>query len=157
VHAGAYLLHDASEAAAAGTPVVNLFASGAVMPEALAAAGTLAGEGVAAHVVDVMSLDRLYRAWREALQHAISIATRQKGGGHLEQVIPHDVRLAPMVPIHDAATHAMAWLGSVFGSPVVPLGVDSFGQSGRIEDLYRAHDLLPGAMVNAALLALRRC
>jgi pyruvate dehydrogenase E1 component len=38
--------------------------------------------------------------------------------------------------------------------PCVPLGVDSFGQSGTVPDLYRLHDLYPGAIVNAALAAL---
>lgn len=50
----------------------------------------------------------------------------------------------------------MSWLGSVFGAPVVPLGVDAFGQSGSINDLYRAYDLAPDAIVNAALVTLSR-
>ncbi len=48
----------------------------------------------------------------------------------------------------------MAWLGSALGVPCVPLGVDDFGQSGSVRDLYAAHDLLPGSIVNAALAAL---
>ena len=56
--------------------------------------------------------------------------------------------------MHDAASHAMAWLGSALGVPCVPLGVDDFGQSGSVADLYELHDLLPGAIVNAALSAL---
>ena len=47
-----------------------------------------------------------------------------------------------------------AWLGSVFGAPAVPVGVDGFGQSGSREDLYRAHDLDTESVVNAALIAL---
>ena len=50
----------------------------------------------------------------------------------------------------------MAWLGSVFGAPVVPVGVDGFGQSGSIAELYGLFDLLPDQLVNAALLALAR-
>jgi pyruvate dehydrogenase E1 component len=38
--------------------------------------------------------------------------------------------------------------------PAVSLGVDSFGQSGTVSDLYGAHDLDPGSIVNAALAAL---
>jgi pyruvate dehydrogenase complex dehydrogenase (E1) component len=37
--------------------------------------------------------------------------------------------------------------------PMVPLGVDGFGQSGTVPDRYRLHDLYPGAVVNAALAA----
>ena len=58
--------------------------------------------------------------------------------------------------VHDAASHAMAWLGSVTGAAVVPLGVDAFGQSGRIDDLYAAFELSTGHIVTAALAALSR-
>ena len=63
-------------------------------------------------------------------------------------------RRAPIVTVHDAASHAMAWIGSALGVPCVPLGVDEFGQSGSIPELYELHDLLPGSIVNAALAAL---
>ena len=56
--------------------------------------------------------------------------------------------------MHDASSHTMAWLGSALGVPGVPLGVDEFGQSGSVHDLYELHDLLPGSIVNAALAAL---
>ncbi len=48
----------------------------------------------------------------------------------------------------------MAWLGSVFGQRVIPVGVDRFGESGTIEELYGVFGLLPGQIVNAALVAL---
>jgi pyruvate dehydrogenase E1 component len=48
----------------------------------------------------------------------------------------------------------MAWLGSALGVPAVSLGVDSFGQSGTVGDLYAAHDLDSGSIVNGALAAL---
>jgi pyruvate dehydrogenase E1 component len=38
--------------------------------------------------------------------------------------------------------------------PAVSLGVDAFGQSGTVADLYRANDLNPGSIVNAALAVL---
>jgi pyruvate dehydrogenase E1 component len=61
---------------------------------------------------------------------------------------------APVVTVHDASSHAMAWIGSALGVPAVPLGVDTFGQSGTVADLYRTHDLDAGSIVNAALAAL---
>ena len=48
----------------------------------------------------------------------------------------------------------MAWLGSVFGQRVVPVGVDEFGESGTLRELYGRFGFLPGQIVNAALLAL---
>ena len=61
---------------------------------------------------------------------------------------------APVVTVHDAASHALAWLGSALGVPAVPLGVDAFGQSGSVGELYELHDLHPESILNAAAAAL---
>lgn len=155
VLAGAYRLvdahHDHPELRDTGAPVVHLAASGAVLPEALAAAAELADEGIAAHVVDVTSLDRLYSAWQRTLRQGVRTATAPSVPGALRTAFPDR---APVVTVHDASSHAMAWLGSALGVPAVPLGVDAFGQSGSVHDLYEVHDLLPGSIVNAALAAL---
>ncbi|HUH06222.1 MAG TPA: hypothetical protein VML96_00310 [Egibacteraceae bacterium] len=151
VLAGAYRLHDAGELAAQGAPVVQIAASGAVLPEALEAARQLAGEGVAAHVIDVTSLNRLYVSWQDSLRRSVRAAEAPAAPGSLGAAF---ARRVPMVTVHDAASHAMAWLGSALGAPAVALGVDAFGQSGTVADLYEAHDLVPGAIVNAALAAL---
>ncbi|HEX5541741.1 MAG TPA: pyruvate dehydrogenase [Micromonospora sp.] len=155
VLAGAYRLVDAHhihpQLRDSGAPVVYLAASGAVLPETLAAAAELADEGIAAHVVDITSLDRLYRAWQRTLRQGVRTATVPSIPGALRSVFGDR---APVVTVHDAASHAMAWLGSALGVPCVPLGVDEFGQSGTVHDLYTLHDLLPGSVVNAALAAL---
>jgi pyruvate dehydrogenase E1 component len=155
VLAGAYRLVDAfhahPELADQGAPVVHLVGSGAVLPEVLTAAEELASEGVAAHVVDVTSLDRLYSAWQRTLRQGVRTATAPSVAGALRTAFADR---APVVTVHDAASHAMAWIGSALGVPCVPLGVDEFGQSGTVADLYRIHDLLPGSIVNAALAAL---
>ncbi|SCL52321.1 pyruvate dehydrogenase E1 component [Micromonospora citrea] len=151
--AGAYRLVDAHQAYPhlVDAPVVQLAASGAVLPEVLAAAAELAEEGIAAHVVDVTSLDRLYRAWQRTLRQGVRTATVPSVPGALRSAFADRV---PVVTVHDAASHAMAWLGSAVGAPAVPLGVDEFGQSGSVHELYELHDLLPGSIVNAALAAL---
>ena len=137
-------------------PAVQLCASGAVLPEVVAAAEMLAAEGVRANVIDVTSLDRLYETWRTVMRDGLRAAQDPGDAFHLATLLAPDERRAPIVTVHDAASHAMAWMGSVFGAPVIPLGVDEFGQSGSIDDLYGIHDLLPEAIVNAALLALDR-
>ncbi|MEV0610396.1 pyruvate dehydrogenase [Polymorphospora rubra] len=160
VLAGAYRLLDPYEAAphlrsrpgGEPAPSVVLAASGAVLPEVLAAAAELMNEGVAAHVVDVTSADRLYSAWQRTLRQGIRTATTPSAAGALRAAFGGT--RGPVVTIHDGASHAMAWLGAALGVHCVPLGVDSFGQSGTIADLYRAHDLDSGSIVNAALAAL---
>ncbi|GAB2690016.1 transketolase-like TK C-terminal-containing protein [Thalassiella azotivora] len=163
VLAGAYRLVDAFEAhphlrgedGGAPAPQVHLVGSGAVLPEVLAAAEELAEEGVAAHVVDVTSLDRLYTAWQRTLRQGVRTATAPSVPGALRTAFGGlGGDRAPVVTVHDGASHAMAWIGSALGVPAVPLGVDEFGQSGTVHDLYELHDLLPGSVVNAALAAL---
>jgi pyruvate dehydrogenase E1 component len=44
----------------------------------------------------------------------------------------------------------MSWLGSVVGHRVVPLGVEHFGQSGTIADLYQHFGIDADAIVAAA-------
>jgi pyruvate dehydrogenase E1 component len=151
VLAGAYCLIDAAQAAAAGSPPVYLVACGAVLPEVLTAAAELTDEGIAASVIDVTSVDRIYRAWQRTLRQAVRTATAPSIPGALRTVFGDR---APIVTVHDAASHTMSWLGSALGVPAVSLGVDSFGQSGTVSDLYRAHDLDSGSIVNAALAAL---
>ena len=76
--------------------------------------------------------------------------------GHVASLIEPDERAAPLVTVLDGASHALAFLGSVFGQPTVPLGMDRFGQSGGRDDLYAYAGVDAGHITNAALLALGR-
>ena len=132
-------------------PRVQIAASGAVMPEAIAAAHELASEGISVNLVDITSADRLYAAWQRTIRQGIRTATTPSIPGALRAAFD---LTAPIVTVHDASSHALAWLGSALGVPCVSLGVDRFGQSGTVADLYEEHDLTSGSIVNGALAAL---
>lgn len=132
-------------------PIVHLVSCGAVMPEVLAASVELAEEGIAAHVVDITSPDRWYTAWQRTVRQGVRTATTPSSPGAWRAAFPER---APIVTIQDGASHALAWLGTALGVPGVSLGVDAFGQSGTVSDLYEINDLQPGSIVNAALGAL---
>jgi pyruvate dehydrogenase E1 component len=51
----------------------------------------------------------------------------------------------------DGHPHALAFLGAVNGVPVAGLGVDSFGQSGNLDELFRHHGIDVETIVGAAL------
>ncbi|HTX63603.1 MAG TPA: transketolase C-terminal domain-containing protein [Acidimicrobiales bacterium] len=155
VLAGGYRLVDGA-ARVPGGPVVHLVGCGTVLPEMLEAAELLAEEGVAANVVDVTSVDLLYRSWRAALVAAVDAAGEAPPPAHLDRLFPPGQRGAPLVTVHDGAPHTLSWLGSVHGVPVVPLGVDAFGQVGSVGDLFGHFRLDAPAIVNAALVALDR-
>jgi pyruvate dehydrogenase E1 component len=58
------------------------------------------------------------------------------------------------VTVIDAHPATLAWLGAVAGQRVRPLGVDHFGQSGDIPDLYRMYGLDEEAILDAAAKGL---
>ena len=149
VLAGGYRLREPN-----GPAEVVFATSGPVVPEVLAAADELEQEGVGTLVLDITSSDRLFRRWRAELRAAAREARPAADRHHLATLLTPEERRHPIVTVHDAASHHLAWLGGVFGTRTVPVGVDEFGQSGTIHDLYELFDLLPQQLVNAALVAL---
>jgi pyruvate dehydrogenase E1 component len=123
-------------------------------PEAIAAARLLHEEGVAANVINVTSAQRLYRTLRDARGRQLADARRSPDLGHLETLLPPEERRAPIVTVQDGASHSLAFLGSVYGAPTVPLGMDQWGQSGSRGALYDYAGVNTADIVNAAMLAL---
>jgi pyruvate dehydrogenase E1 component len=154
VLAGGYRLREPGDGPARSRPAGVVIATcGPMVPEALAAAELLDAEGLPARVLDLTSPDRLYRQWRMGLRDATRDARPAGHDHHLARLLDPDERRAPIVTVHDAASHHLAWLAGVFGSRIVPVGVDEFGQSGTIADLHRVFDLSAEQIVNAALVA----
>jgi len=151
VLAGGYRLVDAAKD---GRPAVTLVATGAMVPDALQAAESLHDEGVSASVINVTSSDRLYRSWQGGFSRAAASDSVVREPSHLHRLIPPAERRHPIVSVHDASSHALAWIGTAVGSRQLPLGVDQFGESGTIADLHDITGISAGNIVNAALLAL---
>ncbi|MCB9151371.1 MAG: pyruvate dehydrogenase [Caldilineaceae bacterium] len=149
VLAGGYRLVDWRDHAErnAAQPLVQIAASGAMIPEAVAAARLLQAQGINANVLNLTSARHLFESWR---------AAERPERDPLSWLIPPDEQGAPIVTIHDGASHALAWLGSVYGAPVVPLGVDGFGQSGARTDLYRYFGIDAESIAGAGQRALAR-
>jgi pyruvate dehydrogenase E1 component len=130
----------------ADTPAAIVYA-GAVAPEALEAWKLLSEDLPGLGLLAVTSPDLLHRGWgaREA--------GRWQGGSkasHVEQLLAPLSPDAGLITILDGSPAALSWLGGVRGQRVVPLGVDRFGQTGDLTDLYREYRLDPDAIVQAA-------
>ena len=66
---------------------------------------------------------------------------------------------APMtaiVTLVDGHPHTLAFLAGAAGAPIACLGVQSFGQSGDIAELYEHHQIDAESVVGAALDLLDR-
>jgi pyruvate dehydrogenase E1 component len=156
VLAGGYRLVDWRDRADQVDPrsLVQIAAAGTVVPEAVRAAESLAAEGVAANVLNLTSVDRLYDDLTSARRRGLRAGADGWDAGQIGRLIPPEERAAPIVTVLDGASHTLAFLGSAFGAPVVPLGVDAMGQSGTMADLYREYGIDADHIVNAALMAL---
>jgi pyruvate dehydrogenase E1 component len=144
--AGAYWLREPAERAE-----LAIAYCGAVAPEALAAHRELAEDIPGAGLLAITSPDRLHRDWR---------AARAAGEIGVAERLLSRLRLgAALVTVGDLHPAALSWLGAVAHNRIVPMGVDRFGQSGDIPDLYEAYHIDTGAILDAAaracLLALR--
>jgi pyruvate dehydrogenase E1 component len=151
VVAGGYRLVDAPPD---DRPGVTLVTTGAMAPEALAAAAILGDEGVQASVIQLTSPDLVYRSWRAGFLAAVTSATTLRRPSVIDRLVPADERSRPVVSVHDAASHSLAWIGSALGTRQYTLGVDRFGESGTITDLHELTGIDVGTIVNTALLAV---
>jgi pyruvate dehydrogenase E1 component len=123
-----------------------IVAMGAVMPEALAAWDELRDDIPGLGLLSITSPDLLHRGWTQAQ------AARWRGErrpSHVEQLLSRLDRSAGLVTIADAAPASLSWLGGVLGQRVAPLGVDRFGQTGSLADLYAAYRLDGSAITEA--------
>jgi pyruvate dehydrogenase E1 component len=134
--------------------VVHIAAGGIMVPEAVEAARRLQDEGVAVNVINVTSAQRLFDTLTASRKALLKDAWGRPDYGHLATLFPKGERRAPIVTVQDGASHSLAFLGSIWGSPVVPLGVDEFGQSGARQDVYHKVGIDADRIVNAGLLAL---
>jgi pyruvate dehydrogenase E1 component len=129
---------------AAGPPVVTLVGMGAVMPEVAAAADELEAAGIAVDVVCLTSADLVFRA----IQARQGLADGDDG---ILPVLFPKSRSSPIVTVLDGHPHTLAFLAAVDGAPIASLGVQDFGQSGDVGDLYRYFGIDAETIVGAAL------
>ena len=151
VLSGGYRLIDAPPD---NRPGVTIVTTGVMAPEALAAAAELDNEGVQASVIHLTSPNRTYLSWREGFAQSTAAARVVRRPSHLHRLIPAAERRRPIVSVHDAASHSLAWLGSAIGTRQYTLGVDRFGESGTIADLHEITGIDTGSIINAALIAI---
>ncbi len=131
-------------------PGANLILAytGAVAPEAIQAAGLLAEKYRGLGVLAITSADRLSAGW-----HAADRAREngeQNVSCHVEDLLGQASRDAGIVTLIDGHPETLSWLGAVHGHRVRALGVEHFGQSGSLGELYAHHGLDADAILAAA-------
>jgi pyruvate dehydrogenase E1 component len=122
--------------------------TGAVAPEAIQAVGLMAEDRRDVGLLAVTSADRLNAGWTAAQR------ARERGlvhaRSHIEKLLTDVPSHCGIVSVLDGHPATLAWLGAVHGHRVRPLGVEHFGQTGSIPDLYRHYGIDANAIVAAA-------
>jgi pyruvate dehydrogenase E1 component len=122
---------------------------GVVAPEAIRAAGRIAETRRDVGVLAVTSADRLNAGWTAAQR------ARARGNpsakSHIETLTAALPRHCKIVTVIDGHPATLGWIGSVHGHQTIPLGVEHFGQTGTIGDLYGHFGINAEAIVQAAI------
>lgn len=121
--------------------------AGAVAPEAAAAVAMLGERDRDVGLLAVTSADRLQAGWSAAQ------AARERGAdalSHVERLMAQAPRDAALVTVADGHPTGLGWIGGVTGMRTRALGVEHFGQTGRIADLYRHYGIDAEGIARAA-------
>ena len=120
--------------------------AGALAPEALAAFEAVLEDEPGAGLLAVTSADVLHRDWTQAGR------SRWTGGrprtSTIETLLTLLSRDAGLVTVIDGAPSTLSWLGSVRGMRLRALGLETFGQSGDLPDLYAKYRLDADAILD---------
>jgi pyruvate dehydrogenase E1 component len=122
--------------------------TGAVAPEAIEAVGLMAEDRRDVGLLAITSADRLNAGWTAAQR------ARERGlvhaRSHIERLLADLPPHCGIVTVLDGHPATLAWLGAVAGHRTRPLGVEHFGQTGSLAELYRHYGIDANAIVAAA-------
>lgn len=122
--------------------------TGAVAPGAIDAVGMMAEDRRDVGLLAVTSADRLNAGWTAAQR------ARERGlvhaRSHVERLLDPLPPHCALVTVIDGHPATLGWLGSVLGHRTRALGVEHFGQTGTIADLYRHYGIDTQGILRAA-------
>lgn len=121
---------------------------GAIVEEAAEAWQRIGGERADVGLLAITSPDLLHRDWSAA--QAARVRGESDACAHIERLLAPLGRDGRLIGVLDGSPSALSWLGGVHGQRIHVRGVDRFGQTGDLPDLYREYGLDADAIVAAA-------
>jgi pyruvate dehydrogenase E1 component len=122
--------------------------TGAIAPEAIEAVGLMGEDRRDVGLLAVTSADRLNAGWTAAQR------ARERGlvhaRSHIERLLDDVPTACGLVTVLDGHPATLSWLGGVHGHRTRGLGVEHFGQTGSLPDLYRHYGIDANAIIAAA-------
>lgn len=125
---------------------------GSIAHEAIGAAGRLAERHRDIGVLAVTSADRLNAGWTAAQRDRAR--GNRNASSHIEKLLSALPNHCALLTVIDGHPATLSWLGAVRGHKTIPLGVEHFGQTGTIKDLYRHYGINRDNIVQQAQGAL---
>ncbi|MFC0242433.1 transketolase [Rhodopseudomonas telluris] len=123
--------------------------TGAVAPEAIEAVGLLGDSRRDIGLLAITSADRLHAGWTAARR--LRRAHRgSRHASHIENLLAPLPRSCGIVTVLDGHPATLGWIGAVCGHRMEALGVEHFGQTGSIPELYRHYGIDANAIIDAA-------
>ena len=113
-------------------PEIIIVYQGVMANEVIKATGFLGERFKDAGVLSITSSDNLFNEWKKK-SISFNLETSKSHIEHLLEVVPRDTKIITVIDGHPMT---LSWLGSVYGHKTLPLGVDRFGQTGNINDLF---------------------
>ena len=132
---------------------ITIVFSGVMAPEVLEAIEILKEDMLDVSVLSITSADRLYKNWKEAQKQR---SMGNKILSRIEELFLDTLSESVIVTLIDAHSSSLTWIGGAVGKKTVSLGVDEFGQSGNLQDLYNHYDIDADAIVDACAQALSK-
>lgn len=122
--------------------------TGVVAPEAIEAVGMMAEDRRDIGLLAITSADRLNAGWTAAR------AAQEQGNAnavsHVEELLAEVPANCGLITVVDGHPTTLAWLGAVHGHRTRALGVEHFGQTGTIAELYRHYGVDAQGILRAA-------
>ena len=143
---GGYWLEKSSKK----SDVIIVF-SGVMAPEVLDAAEIMKEDELSISILSVTSNDRLYKNWKQTHKDK-SLGINNKS--RIEELFENTHRESVIISVNDAHSSSLTWIGGALGKKIISLGVDEFGQSGNLKDLYKHYSLDAEAIVDACAQVL---
>ena len=126
------------------TELVILY-SGAIAPEVINAVHTIEDEVTGVGIMNITSSERLYKDWKNNKSNQyknLNIKSR------IEKLFSITSENVSIVTVLDGHSSSLAWIGGAVRRKSLSLGVDEFGQSGNLKDLYKKYKIDVDAIVD---------
>ena len=125
--------------------------SGVIAPEVIEAAEKMQDDEINISILSVTSNDRLYKNWKQSHKDK-SQGINNKS--RIEKLFENTCDESVIITINDGHSSTLGWIGGAVGKKIISLGVDEFGQSGNLKDLYKYYSLDSDAIVDACAQVL---